>query len=210
MLISASTISFGYNNGSMLPEYIQPWLNYNTNIPPMHDFIPMHPHIVRNPHPAPPQPSLLSHLQSLQISPPSVTLGGFPMGGFPDPARMLFMPPANFPPFLPPIQHQVSQNVLPNLNYNGLQMNVQPHETNFTLPGNTTSHNKSFQDNIYQNQSENNSALLSEQQSKANANLELANRLNARRNIFPNDVPLVDSSPRTSCSPGINEFPRLQ
>lgn len=210
MLISASTVSFGLNNGSVLPEGIPPWPNNNTNIPPMHNFMPMHPYIARNPHPVPPQASLFSPFQSLQISPPPVTLSGFPMGGYPNPARMLFMPPGNFPTFLPPMGHQLSQNFLPNPTYNGLQMNVQPQEPDFFLPGHITSHNKSFQDNIYQNQSEINPVLLSEQQTTANANLELANRLSARRNIIPNNVPLVDSCPRTSFSPSIDEFPRLK
>ena len=123
---------------------------------------------------------------------------------------MPFIPPGSIPQVHPPMVHQLSQNVLPNPTYNEIQMHLQPQETNRSLPGNSTSHNKLFQDNIYQNQSELNSVLLSEQQEKANANLELANRLSARRNIIPGDVPLVDPTLQTCFSPSFDEFPRLK
>ena len=213
LLTTASTISFGHNNGLIPPPPgIQPWPNNNGNIPPgFHNLLPIQPYLSTNQHIAPPETSLLAQFQSLQMMPP-VTSTGLPMGGYGDPRGLLFAQPGNFNPFLPHIDHQMSQSFHHNHMYKDqIQMNVQHQEISSSLRGDSTSQNNmSFQINSQQNQCDRDSVLFSDQQAKADANLELAKKLTVKTNVIPNDLTLIDSSPRKNFSTCIEEFPALK
>ena len=190
---------FGQGNDATFPEFIQPWPNNNMNIPTscmnIPNFIPIHPNLLRYQHPTQQlQTPLLPHFDSLQITPP-ISLSGVPISGYPDPRRPLIMPPGLIPPLAPATQRLL----FPNIPSNGMPQNqISNHyqEINCVLPGNSTNPNKSFQDTSHQSMymSENSShgpvpPILSEQQAKANANLELASRLSATKNTFSTDIP---------------------
>ena len=148
---------------------------------PRHNMVPMVPDSFRFTQPFLPDPIMLAQMQSLHIGNP-IPFGGLSTSGYPDPQGMIQMRPPNLSPFISSIPGPIT--VQSNI---GSESPYQNQPQNLFVTSNIASHHeKSIQDSSFPESNDYNQAIesrnLSEQQAKANANLELANRLNMNNN----------------------------
>ena len=206
MLAPAFTVSFAEDSSARLCSS-PPWANNNLNSA-IQTRLPVYPDLLTSHDPAS-QTELLPKLQSLQIRPPNI-LSGIPLKEHVDPGRIPSIPSNNSAPFNASTEGIMS----PTLHSNVIGDRTLGASVNVTNSRNPTT---AYRGMRHQMMSESNRGItpeeLSQQQVKANANLELANQLSANKNIvLDDDTPLITRPPLkgNNLSLSVSEFPPLK
>ena len=198
---SASATFANHNNmvgNATIPDFNHLRPNYNMEMP-IQNVIPMSQNAFRYPLPFPTEPFLLPQFQSPQIGVP-IPFGGIPANGYLAPQGPFFMRPGNFPFLDPPIEQSLffqPSTVIPK------QPNPSDQQGADLFVTNPTSHpENSFQDSNFQNYLDVHPAIkcpnMSEQQAKANTNLELASQLSTTTKPISNLTEITTAPPATS------------